>query len=240
MSRPTRVWFSGTEKTTLSLKDTVEHLSRERGSATPWELEIGFGKGRYLLRRAQEDPDRLFLGIEIASQYYRLTRDRAVRKDLKNLVLVHGEALFLLDAMLPRDWVDVAHIYFPDPWPKIRHHKRRLFDPETIDVLLRSMSKPNGVLHFASDHVPYSTKVHRILREHPALRVAEHAGIWPDGARTNYEAKYEIEGRQILRLSVAVDPEAESLIHPEGVRGLLSALAPPRASDEDELEATAV
>ena len=91
MRGATRIWFAGQERTTVSLAETVEAATSSHPSA-PWELEIGFGKGRYLLRRAQEDPDRLFLGIEIAGQYYRLTRDRAARKGLDNVVLVHGEA----------------------------------------------------------------------------------------------------------------------------------------------------
>lgn len=236
----TRIWSGGAEGSALDLYDLV------CAPGAPWELEIGFGKGRYLLRRAEEDPHRRFLGIEIAGQYYRLARDRAARRGLENLTLVHGEALFLLDAFLPRGWVDVAHVYFPDPWPKARHHKRRLFDPETIDVLLRSLAKPSGRLLFASDHLAYAAKVRRLLAAHPSLQIVER-DAWPEGPRTNYEAKYEEEGRTICRLEVdfvAPDPQRQrlgpgpleeglELLHPEGAYGITSALSPPRAADEE-------
>ncbi len=230
MAQRARVWWRGRELAATALMDIVGEL-RDR----PWELEVGFGKGRYLLRRATEEPERCFLGIEIAGQYYRMARDRAARRGLENLVLVHGEALFLLDALLPHHWVDVAHVYFPDPWPKARHHKRRLFDPETIDVLLRSLEGPSSRLYFASDHVAYATRVRSILEAHPGLVTEVHDGPWPDGARTNYEAKYETLGRTILRLSVGLQASDESaLLHPDGLSGITSALAPPRASDDPD------
>jgi len=97
--------------------------------AGEWEVEIGFGKGRFLLDQAAARPERRFLGIEVASKYYRLCRQRAERRGLDNVLVVRGEALYLLSAVFPARFAAALHVYFPDPWPKSRHHKRRLFDP---------------------------------------------------------------------------------------------------------------
>jgi len=114
-----------------------------------WEVEIGFGKGRYLLRRSAEEPGRRFLGIELATEYYRMMVERARRRSLTNWVALRGEALLLLSAVLPAGFAAAVHVYFPDPWPKSRHHKRRLFEPETVDLVL-GLLRPGGSLFFAT------------------------------------------------------------------------------------------
>lgn len=185
----------------------------------PWEVEIGFGKGRYLVRRCQEDPDRRFLGIEVASEYWRMFVDRARRRGLSNWIALRGDALALISAVLPHGFASAVHVYFPDPWPKSRHHKRRLFDPETVDLVL-SLLSPGGQLLFATDFLEYGAMVQEILESYPGLRVVRIDGSWPEGPRTNYEAKYEIEGRPILRLEATLEPGAAPL-HPRGALGVL-------------------
>lgn len=188
-----------------------------------WEVEIGFGKGRYLLRRAEDQPSRRFLGIEMAGPYFRLARRRMDRKSLTNLALVRGEALFILAALLPSGFASAVHVYFPDPWPKARHHKRRLFDPETVDLVL-GLLRPGGLLFFATDHLDYGSFVHDILESHPSTTVVVQPGLWPDGARTNYEDKYEGEHRPILRLQATWRPShTPTPLHPLGESGILAA-----------------
>ena len=187
-----------------------------------WEVEIGFGKGRYLIRRAMESPRRRFLGIEMATAYYRLAAKRMKRHGLVNLALVRGEALFVLAALLPTDWASAVHIYFPDPWPKARHQRRRLFDPETVDLVLRLL-RPEGRLCFATDYLEYGRAVQDLLESHPGTRVQRLTGPWPDGARTNYEAKYEREGRAILRLEVEWTADQRDRFHPSGRAGVVAA-----------------
>jgi tRNA (guanine-N7-)-methyltransferase len=204
----------------LSIPLRLNDLLPESGL---WEVEIGFGKGRYLLKRAAENPDRRFLGIEVANAYYRLALARARRQRLENLVLIRGEALFLMSTTLPSDFATALHVYFPDPWPKARHQKRRLFDPETVDLLLRLL-KPGGMLYFATDHLDYGEVVHELLQTHPAVKVTARPDVWDDGARTNYEAKYMSEGRPILRLEITrIEPDVESLLHPVGQAGVVAA-----------------
>ena len=166
--------------------------------AGDWQVELGFGKGRFLLHRAALDPGVRFLGVELAAEYYRLAARRAQRRGLGNLALVHGDALFLLSAVLPREFASAVHVYFPDPWPKTRHHKRRLFDAETVDLVL-GLLRPGGVLFFATDFLEYGAQVESILAGYPGIGLRPLAS-WPDGARTNYEAKYLAEGREIYEV----------------------------------------
>ncbi len=163
-----------------------------------WEVEIGFGKGRFLVDEAQRRADGHFLGIEMAAKYYRLVCDRAQRRGLDNVCLLCGEATYVLASLLPQGFADRVHVYFPDPWPKDRHSKRRLMDADAVDLVL-SLLKPQGELLFASDHPAYGEQVDALLRSHPSLEVESVDG-WPGGPRTNYEAKFVDQGKPIVRL----------------------------------------
>lgn len=190
-----------------------------------WEVEIGFGKGRYLLRRAQEDPHRRFLGIEVAGEYLGLFVERARRRGLTNWIALRGEAQYLLSSVLPAGFASALHVYFPDPWPKSRHHKRRLFDPETVDLVL-GLLREGGHLYFATDFLDYGELVFELLSGYPGLRLARRDRPWDDGARTNYEAKYEAEGRPILRLEGVLEVGGRRApLHPAGAGAVLAAMA---------------
>lgn len=195
-----------------------------------WEVEIGSGKGRFLLREAEKNPDTGFLAIEVSSRYARLAHRRGTRRGLQNLVVFRAEALYLMAVVLPTGFARAVHVYFPDPWPKSRHNKRRLFDPETVDLVL-SLLRPGGCVYFATDHLEYGELVARILAEHPGVRLQRRRGPWEDAPRTNYEAKYLREGRPILRLEARVEAPAEkSMLHPRGASGVLVALRAPRVA----------
>lgn len=209
----------------LDLPLSLPTFSGSEAGLEEWEVEIGFGKGRYLLEQAALHQDVGYLGIEVASKYYRLVRDRACRRGLENLVLLRGEALYLLSAVLPQGFARRVHVYFPDPWPKARHQARRLFDPESVDLILRLL-RPGGSLSFATDYLEYGHAVRELLEGHPALATEELPDLWDGGPRTNYEAKYEREGRPILRLEARL-LEAEELLHPQGELSILSGLVAP-------------
>ncbi len=195
----------------LDLPLALERLVPAGG---PWEVELGFGKGRHLLRCAAEAPTRRHLGLEVASKYYRLVRDRAARRNLENLLLIRGEAEYLLAAALPSRFAETLHVYFPDPWPKSRHHRRRFLDVGSVDLIV-GLLRPGGRMCFATDHLDYGEEVAALLLGHPALTGRRLTGPWPGGPRTNYEAKYMREGRPILRLELErrAVPENE-LLHP--------------------------
>jgi tRNA (guanine-N7-)-methyltransferase len=185
----------------------------------PWEVELGFGKGRYLLTRASAEPENRFLGVEVAHQYFRVLAGRARRRGLRNLVVVRGEALGLLATVLPTGFARALHVYFPDPWPKARHQRRRLFDPESVDLVLGVLA-PGGTLFFATDFLEYGESVVELLSEVPWLSLRRRVGPWPEGARTNYERKYLEEGRAILRLEARREGATQIGLHPAGGAGV--------------------
>lgn len=192
-----------------------------------WEVEIGFGKGRYLLRRCERDAGHRFLGIELAGEYHGVFVERARRRGLANWLALRGEAQYLISSVLPAGFASALHIYFPDPWPKGRHHKRRLFDPETVDLVI-GLLRQGGRLYFATDFLNYGELVGELLAGYPGLLLARRDVPWAEGPRTNYEAKYESEGRPILRLegrlegAPRVDGGAAPL-HPGGAEAVLAA-----------------
>ncbi len=191
-----------------------------------WEVELGFGKGRYLLGRAGAEAGVRFLGIEMAGTYFRLARRRRNREKMRNVALLRGEALYLMSVALPREFAAAVHVYFPDPWPKSRHHKRRLIDSETVDLVL-GLLKPAARLYFATDHLEYGELVQSIVESHPAVAETHRVEAWSDGARTNYEAKYQMEGRQLVRLVLIRSADrAATLLHPSGRAGILAAFDP--------------
>ncbi len=230
-----RAWSleRGTQQLTSRIADAgCELVSR----SSEWEVELGFGKGRYLLERAEAEPDVGFLGVEMVSQYFRLAARRAERRRLANLVLLHGEASYLLATMLPLGFARALHVYFPDPWRKSRHHKRRLMDVDSIDLLLGCL-RPGGHLYFASDHEAYAEAVALLVSSHPRLRVQQVEGGWPEGPRTNYEAKFVEEGRPITRLVCELPSLAaascDEFLHPVARSNLSCAWSQP---DDDRQE----
>lgn len=210
----------------LDLDALVPLDSTTAGDASEWEVEIGFGKGRYLLRRALAEPPTRFLGIELAGEYFRLLVGRAQRRGVKNLLAIRGEAQTLLAAVLPRGFARAVHVYFPDPWPKARHERRRLFDAQTVDLVL-ALLRPGGTLWFATDYLAYGEAVAALLASHPDTDVRRRPTGWDEGPRTNYEAKYIVEGRPILRLEVTwKGGEGVAALHPDGRRRVLAAYRP--------------
>ena len=220
MIQPLRIATAAGEQSLADLPAPLP-LDHMVPGAGDWEVEIGFGKGRYLLRRCQEDPDRRFLGVELASEYWGMFVDRARRTGVSNWIALRGEALSIVSAVLPHGFAAAVHVYFPDPWPKSRHRKRRLFDPETVDLVL-SLLRPGGRLFFATDFLEYGALVQEILESYPGLRIVRRDAVWDEGPRTNYEAKYIIEGRPILRLEITREMDGIPL-HPKGAPGVLAA-----------------
>jgi tRNA (guanine-N7-)-methyltransferase len=241
MTRPLLFAAGGTEaewglRSVGAPADPARLLNPDGGasSSPDWELEIGFGKGRYLLRRAKEHPERRFLGIEIANEYFRILVDRARKRRLANVAAIRGEALYALSTVLPRGFARALHVYHPDPWPKARHQKRRLFDPETVDLVLGAVA-PGGELYFATDHLEYGELVIELLEGHPGISVRRVEGGWPGGPRTNYEAKYVEEGRPILRV-IGTIGERPAALHPEGAARIVAAWRRPDPEGEPDPE----
>ena len=129
----------------------------------PLEVDVGCGKGRFLLARAAAHPGINFLGIDRMLQRIRKIDNRAQRRNLNNVRLLRFEAYYAITYLMPADAVSTYYVFFPDPWPKKRHHENRLFSPKFLDALHRTL-KQGGHIHVATDHLPYFEIIQTILR----------------------------------------------------------------------------
>ena len=179
-------------------------------SPGPLEIEIGCGKGGFLLSRARANSDRRFLGIEWAAKYFRYCADRMARWNLGNVRVMRTDARFFLIHHLPPACVTAIHLYHPDPWPKKRHHKRRLLQPDFVDAAIRVLA-PEAEWLIQSDHEEYFGIIRsqldsrRELTEIPWPSATRKAG--PDWRGTNFEIKYSADGRTIHRVAYAARAE---------------------------------
>lgn len=176
------------------------------GADKPFELEIGCGKGGFLLRRAQQHPEVAFLGIEWANQYFQFAADRMARWGVKNVRIMRTDARHFVIHHLPPACLSVLHVYHPDPWPKKRHHKRRLFQPAFVDAAVEALAH-GGRWAIQTDHAEYFEWIRRHIDAHGKLRPVEYDdpqfGIVGASAETNFEIKYRKEGRPIYQLAYA-------------------------------------
>lgn len=122
--------------------------------AAPLEVEVGSGKGLFLLKAAERNADRNFLGIELAHKYARYCGGRLAQKQLPNAVAVHGNALRVFREIMPDNSVAAIHVYFPDPWWKKRHKKRRVLNESFLHDAERTLTA-GGSLHFWTDVAEY-------------------------------------------------------------------------------------
>src|SRR5262245_24525362 len=109
------------------------------GRAGPVEIEIGSGKGRFLLAEAERRPGTLFFGIERRAEHLRLCAARVERRGLANVRVLKADALEVLWGLVPAASADAVHVYYPDPWWKARHRKRRLFSAEFVADAARAL-----------------------------------------------------------------------------------------------------
>ncbi len=174
----------------------------------PFELEIGPGKGAFLVSEARSRPDVNFLGIEWAREFCVYAADRVRRRRLENVRLMSVDATGFLRWRLPSETVRTLHLYFSDPWPKPRHHKRRVVQDAFLEQAHRVL-EPAGELRIVTDHTGYWQWMEDHFARwcapdhHPRFerRPFEDADR-PAGARegeltgTNFERKYREEGRE--------------------------------------------
>jgi tRNA (guanine-N7-)-methyltransferase len=163
------------------------------GNDNPVALEIGSGKGRFLINSASERPDVNFVGVEKSLHYYRVIRKRLERHGLPNTRIINYDAFAVVREMLPDESISELHIYFPDPWPRKRERKRRMIRDEVMPEWIRVM-RPDARGIYVTDHQEYFEKAIEVLK---AYFDAEEADALESPPRTNYEAKYREEGRPI-------------------------------------------
>ncbi|MCH9022614.1 MAG: tRNA (guanosine(46)-N7)-methyltransferase TrmB, partial [Planctomycetes bacterium] len=140
----------------IDLDNLCSHMDLERvfSRSAPLHLEVGSGKGTFLVNQARALPDVNFLGIEWANKFYRYSVDRLQRWQLENVRVVRVDATDFIRLHLPDESVELYHIYFPDPWPKKRHHRRRFFNEDNMGQVLRTLIA-GGILQVATDYQEY-------------------------------------------------------------------------------------
>ncbi len=166
------------------------------------EVEIGSGKGLFLANAATARPGHNFLGIELAKKYARRAAERVAKKDLANVRVLPWDARRFMAVHCPPTSLHAVHVYFPDPWWKKRHKKRRVFaEPLVLDIERTLI--PGGRLHVATDVEEYFGVIRDLMAAHPRFVELPSPDVKnPDHELdylTNFERKYRIEGRAIYR-----------------------------------------
>ncbi|MFF6780819.1 tRNA (guanosine(46)-N7)-methyltransferase TrmB [Streptomyces sp. NPDC012510] len=136
------------------------------GNDKPVVLEIGFGMGEATALMAAADPETNVLAVDVHTPGQGNLLNLADRDGLSNIRVANGDAIILLREMLPPGSLDGLRVYFPDPWPKKRHHKRRLIQPEFL-TLVASRLRPGAIVHCATDWEPYAEQMLDVLTAHP-------------------------------------------------------------------------
>jgi tRNA (guanine-N7-)-methyltransferase len=158
-------------------------------------LEIGFGMGDATAAMAAADPDRDYLAAEVHTPGIGNLLALVGELGLTNVRVAHGDAMELA-RQLPPESLDAVHVFFPDPWPKARHHKRRLVQPANV-ALLREALRPGGTMHCATDWPDYGTAMAETLAADPGL--CRESGA-PDRPVTKFERRGAAAGRPIVDL----------------------------------------
>jgi len=173
------------------------------GRGGPVEIEIGTGKGTFLLARAAARPEANFLGIEWARAYCLYAADRVRRAKLTNVRMLRADASAFFRFRLPPASLTRVHVYFPDPWPKRRHHLRRLIQPTFVKNVYRAL-KPGGQLLVVTDHLDYFEHIRRVLLSTSGWMSIDFPVMADkDGevVGTNFERKYVTQGRNFYRIA---------------------------------------
>jgi tRNA (guanine-N7-)-methyltransferase len=169
----------------------------------PVELEVGFGKGLFLVSSATARPDTNFAGVEIVRKYQLYTATRLAKRGLKNVRVACADARTFLRDCVPAASLRTVHVYFPDPWWKKRHHKRRVFTAQFAWECLRVL-QPGGELSAATDVPAYHGVMTEVMAGLPAFRPVPPpepgAPAHDLDYLTNFERKFRKQGKPIYRL----------------------------------------
>lgn len=187
---------------------TFEDLPRPWDSAAlferpaPLEVEVGSGKGLFIASAAAANPDRNYLGIEIALKYSRFAAAKLAKADLANAVVANADAQRVFGELLPDGVLDAVHVYFPDPWWKARHKKRRVLN-ETFAKQIQRTLLPGGRLHFWTDVDEYFQTTLALLAAETTLagpfEVPQAEPLHDLDYRTHFERRVRLEGQPVYR-----------------------------------------
>jgi tRNA (guanine-N7-)-methyltransferase len=150
----------------LTLDEAQLDLRELFGNTNPITLEIGFGNGESLAEMARQTPEQNYLGVEVHSPGVGHLMIKLDEYACSNVRILQTDAMELLRHHLPASCLSRVQLYFPDPWPKKRHHKRRIVNPEFAGLLSQALV-PGGVLHMATDWENYAEQMMEVITAHP-------------------------------------------------------------------------
>ena len=176
------------------------------GRSAPLEVEVGSGKGLFLSAAAAVDPGADFLGIEIMARYARFAAARIAQREMTNARVIHGDAQHFFRALLPAGSLRAVHVYFPDPWWKARHKKRRVMNESFLRDVERTLV-PGGRLHFWTDVEEYFNTSLELLAATTGLsgpnEVAEKPADHDLDYRTHFERRMRLHAAPVYRAEFA-------------------------------------
>ena len=173
----------------------------------PLEIEIGCGKGRFALMRSQLHPEINMVAFDKLWKFLKRRKNRAEKEEVTNLIFFKAEAQLFLEKSVPDESVSIFHLYFPDPWPKRKHHGRRTFD---LDFLKLTWKKtvPGGLFEIATDFEAYYEVMMKVIAAQKDWKLARETvndRIFEPTCLTNYELKYQVEGRKLHYIELRKD-----------------------------------
>jgi tRNA (guanine-N7-)-methyltransferase len=175
------------------------------GNDNPVEIEIGCGKAKLLIARAAECPQINFLGIDLIWKWMKFAVERTEKRGLENIKFLRADARETVIHGLEPGSVSIFHVYFPDPWPKRRHRKRRLITGEFLRLLHERLGGV-GLIELATDHADYYSQMRTAVVqsgiEWRSVRTAVGERLFAAPVKTNYEIKYEGAGRELHYLEL--------------------------------------
>ncbi|MCD7444974.1 tRNA (guanosine(46)-N7)-methyltransferase TrmB [Streptomyces lincolnensis] len=163
------------------------------GNDNPVYLEIGFGMGEATAQMAAEDPTTNILAADVHTPGQGNLLNLADHNGLTNIRVANGDAIILLREMLHPDALNGLRVYFPDPWPKKRHHKRRLIQPEFLDLAATRLA-PGAIVHCATDWEPYAEQMLDVLTAHPAFENTQEDGGFAPRPQFRPQTRFESQG----------------------------------------------
>lgn len=157
----------------VTLSDHLLDLGLIFGRSASRILEIGFGHGESLWQMAAKNPDQDYLGIEVHQPGIAALMMHLSEHKINNVKIIQGDAVLILQQYLPNSIFSKIQIFFPDPWPKRKHHKRRLIQPAFVALLTQKLI-PGGILHCATDWEEYANHMMTVFSDLPNLKLANH------------------------------------------------------------------
>jgi tRNA (guanine-N7-)-methyltransferase len=206
MTTKKKLIIDGVGVTAETLKKPID-WAELYGNTNPVEMEIGCGKGTFITDQAKKNPNTNYFGIEWANWFWRYTCDRLRRNHCTNARAIRLDAALFLDEHVADGSLSVLHIYFPDPWPKSKHHRRRLIN-EAFMLKVHRVLKPGAMLNIVTDHAGYWEQIEPVVRG-SKLRTIEFArptsAAEGETVGTNFERKYIREGRPFYAIAAIRD-----------------------------------